>query len=39
MDCKFDEGKGGWIPVKVAYNKKRPDLISRLKEFTQKTQQ
>ncbi len=39
MDCKYDEIKNGWTPIKVVFNKKRPDTMQQLNIFTQKTQQ
>jgi hypothetical protein len=39
MDCKHDETKNVWIPMKINTDKKKPDLISKLDSFIQKTQQ
>lgn len=30
MDCKYDESKNKWIPINLATNKKRADLVDRL---------
>ena len=30
MDCKYDESKNKWIPINLATNKKRADLIDKL---------
>jgi hypothetical protein len=36
MDCKYDDKKNVWTPIRLAKGKRRPDLVEKLNAFVQK---